>query len=604
MAQPGFAAYAPFQHVSCPCEGSRYRYSPLAPTDIRLVILEPGELSDEIFCRMPIFPCHRAPVFEAISYTWGDETERQVVRCLDNPGTLCVANSCASVLRRLRYADRQRYIWIDALCINQQDLQERSLQVKAMAQIYSSAFRVVIYLGESADDSDLAMDFLSSGQYYNMSDMIKSAMGRLLRRPWFERTWVIQEVAMAKSPKVLCGTKSAPWSSLVVCAIKLSLQPPVLSPIGRLRKHSWMYIVTTDQFVKALCDSTACHCRDPRDKVFAFLAMYPSMMNANEIAKYRESGFPMSRARKLPLEDVPTAKQISVQDELGIDMNLWLTPRTSTNYSHSVETVFTEFATLLIENQGLDFLSAMQGRSKPDILPTWVPDWRVPCKRAILAHIPLVQFNAGGSAQSFSTFSPDPKSPAKLLMARAVKIGKIRFLGETCDVEVPNWEHVVFRRWRTLGERAWREIIPSRSPTSFLTAFSQAIFTDSDDYFYQPREALCQKLSNHVAGASIEAGDFIQGIDPSALDRLRISCHGRRFFVDQNGVLGLAASDSLEEDLVYVLLGAKVPYTFRPRRSQPLSEVNLIGECFTRGYMKEEAVSPTAGFRVESLRIL
>jgi hypothetical protein len=189
-------------------------------------------------------------------------------------------------------------------------------------------------------------------------------------------------------------------------------------------------------------------------------------------------------------------------------------------------------------------------------------------------------------------------------MARAVKIGRIQFLGETCDVEVPNWEHIVFRRWRTLGERAWREIIQSRSPTSFLTAFSQTIFTDSHDYFYQPREALCQKLSNHVAGALMEAGEFLQGIDPSVLERLRRSCHGRRFFVDQNGVLGLAASDSLEGDLVYVLLGAKVPYTFRSRRSQPFVEVNLIGECFTRGYMKEEAVSQTAGFHVEGIRIL
>jgi hypothetical protein len=257
---------------------------------------------------------------------------------------------------------------------HQQDLQERSLQVKAMPQIYSSAFQVVIYLGESADDSDLAMDFLSSGQYHNMSDMIRSATGRLLHRPWFERTWVIQEVAMAKSAKVICGTKSAPWSSLVVCAKKLSLQPPVISPICRLRKHSWMYIVTTDQFVKALCESTACHCRDPRDKIFAFLAMYPSMMNADEIAKYRESGYPMSRARKLPLEDVPAAKQISVQGEPGIRLDFHRTPRMSTNYNHSVETVFIEFSTLLIENQGLDFLSAMQGRSKPDILPTWVPD--------------------------------------------------------------------------------------------------------------------------------------------------------------------------------------------------------------------------------------
>lgn len=113
-----------------------------------------------------------------------------------------------------------------------------------MPEIYSSAAQVVIYLGESADDSDLAMDFLSFGQYRNMNDMIRNAIGRLLRRPWFERTWVIQEVAMAKSAKVVCGTKFAPWSSLIVGAKMLSLQPPVLSPAtkqvsvrGKLETH-------------------------------------------------------------------------------------------------------------------------------------------------------------------------------------------------------------------------------------------------------------------------------------------------------------------------------------------------------------------------------
>jgi len=289
---------------------------------------------------------------------------------------------------------------------------------------------------------------------------------------------------------------------------------------------------------------------------------------------------------------------------LRTHLDVWETPRMSTNYEHSVETVFVEFATLLLNNQGLNFLSAMQGHSEPKILPTWVPDWRVPCKRTILAHIPLVQFNAGGSAQSFHTCSPDPKSPAKHLMAHAVKISKIQFLGDTCDMEDLNWEHVVFRGWRTLGERAWREDNHSRSSTGFQTAFSQTILTDSHDDFYQSRKALFRKLSHHVAGASAEAGNFLQEIEISVLDRLRISCHGRRFFIDENGSMGLAASDSLEGDLVYVLLGAKVPYTFRPGQSQPFIGLNLIGECFAHGYMRREAVSSNKGLSVEEIRIV
>lgn len=75
-------------------------------------------------------------------------------------------------------------------------------------------------------------------------------------------------------------------------------------------------------------------------------------------------------------------------------------------------------------------------------------------------------------------------------MVHAVKIGKIQLLGETCDMEDPNWEHVVFSCWRTLGERAWRDITHSASPTGFQTAFSQTVLADSHDDFYKPREAL------------------------------------------------------------------------------------------------------------------
>lgn len=68
--------------------------------------------------------------------------------------------------------------------------------------------------------------------------------------------------------------------------------------------------------------------------------------------------------------------------------------------------------------------------------------------------------------------------------------------------------------------------------------------------------------------------------------------------------MGLAASNSLEGDLVYVLLGAKVPCTFRPRQSQHFNGLNLIGECFARGYMRREAVSQTPAFSVEEIRIV
>jgi len=176
----------------------------------------------------------------------------------------------------------------------------------------------------------------------------------------------------------------------------------------------------------------------------------------------------------------------------------------------------------------------------------------------------LVQFNAEGSSPSFCTFSGDPKSAAKVLIAQGVKIGKIHSLGEPCNAQIPGWKQVIFGQWRALGERAWREKTQNKYSSDFVSAFTQTILMDSHDDYCPAREDFRRRLSCQVEGASMGTEIPLQDLDPSVLTRLRISCHGRKFFVDENGAMGLAASESLEGDTVYVLLGAKVPYTFRP----------------------------------------
>ena len=98
--------------------------------------------------------------FEAISYTWGSSNNRVGIDWDEEsvPGT----RNCDQVLRRLRLPNAPRILWIDALCINQLDIDERNQQVQIMGQIYQTAERVLIWLGPATADSDIALDFLSS----------------------------------------------------------------------------------------------------------------------------------------------------------------------------------------------------------------------------------------------------------------------------------------------------------------------------------------------------------------------------------------------------------------------------------------------------------
>lgn len=116
-------------------------YRPLNSQEVRLVILHPGT---EVKCDLIHVHLESLPFYETISYVWGNRKIRETI--LLNGQEKDVPASTKSALRRMQQ-DRERYLWIDAVCINQDDVDERSQQVALMASIYSQADNIV-WLGE------------------------------------------------------------------------------------------------------------------------------------------------------------------------------------------------------------------------------------------------------------------------------------------------------------------------------------------------------------------------------------------------------------------------------------------------------------------------
>jgi hypothetical protein len=99
--------------------------------DIRFVILHPGAFSSPIQINI-------TQTYEALSYTWGDpKTLRPVAIRGQKRCSLYITENLEAALRHLRYTDKIRVLWVDALSINQNDLKERSLQVMRMGEIFS-----------------------------------------------------------------------------------------------------------------------------------------------------------------------------------------------------------------------------------------------------------------------------------------------------------------------------------------------------------------------------------------------------------------------------------------------------------------------------------
>ncbi len=251
----------------------RYPYSPLKASEhqIRLLTLFPGEFPSPNEAAPPIeiqfqiisFEAARSqvrpraryswrnikrlvkpvrrPEYEALSYTWGEERSPTPVFVNSNGSKrkfIEVTQNLATALIYLRHKSEARILWIDALCINQEDMKERSSQVARMADIYRLANRVVVWLGPESEEgrSSEALSTLRGigskieieWALYEMratnegdpswadrnipQTVDQNSLNSLLmiiNRPWFERIWVQQEIALASEKAVLvCGHDS------------------------------------------------------------------------------------------------------------------------------------------------------------------------------------------------------------------------------------------------------------------------------------------------------------------------------------------------------------------------------------------------------------
>ncbi|KAI0839706.1 HET-domain-containing protein [Hypoxylon sp. FL0890] len=316
-------------------------YPPLAQKyDIRLLRLSALSSSGLLHGELDLVDLIYCPAFEALSYTWagetGNNTKPKVIFIGPYWDIIPITINCDLALRLL-LSKGHTSLWIDSICINQQDPHERSHQVSIMREIYSKASQVLVYLGPAADHSDDAIEALTRLSQlrmyyepsYQLTDTQRLALERLLERRYFFRIWVIQEIAMANGLTLYCGDKGLSWPSLSAMRI----------PYRYMRTVPWLLqyvqggasVMAQPEGLLRLLDATSnCAASDPRDNVFAVLGL---------------------------LRD-------------GIFEGL------IPDYCLSTEQVYIGIASyLILRHNKTEILSYPKGRS--GLLPTWVPDWSV-----------------------------------------------------------------------------------------------------------------------------------------------------------------------------------------------------------------------------------
>ncbi|KAE8153767.1 heterokaryon incompatibility protein-domain-containing protein [Aspergillus avenaceus] len=200
-----------------------FPYSPLlyGTRTTRMLRLLPSEdVTAPIECQLfnySLLETKGRHLYEALSYVWGSNENPQMMR-VDGVEVFITQNLYAALMH-LRNAQLERILWVDAVCINQRDNEEKSEQIGFMQMIYGYADRVVVWLGEAEDNSDEAIEHIRVAAEDNSPTHIPSPMGearaklfdhnaclKLLQRPWFERTWILQEVGLARNIAIMCGS--------------------------------------------------------------------------------------------------------------------------------------------------------------------------------------------------------------------------------------------------------------------------------------------------------------------------------------------------------------------------------------------------------------
>lgn len=315
-------------------------YPPLAQKyDIRLLKLSTSPSGDHIHGELEVVDLVYSRSFEALSYTWagetGDNSKPKHIFIGAYWDIIPITENCDSALRLL-LSKGHLDVWVDSICINQQNPYERSHQVSIMREVFSKASQVLIYLGPDANDSDEAMEALSSisqlkpqDPRVKLSDTQAVGLQYLFGRRYFFRIWVIQEVAMARRVTLYCGEKGVSWESFGALRIpsRYTRDVPWLVKYGQ---GVAITMAQPDQLLQLLDATSNCAASDPRDNIFAVLGL---------------------------LRD-------GVFEGLVPD------------YLLSTEQVYIGIASyLILRHNQTDILSYPKRR--PSLLPTWIPDWSV-----------------------------------------------------------------------------------------------------------------------------------------------------------------------------------------------------------------------------------
>ncbi|KAI4112705.1 MAG: hypothetical protein LQ345_006187 [Seirophora villosa] len=559
-------------------------YTSLPDQHIRLLELLPGAFKDPICAKLaPVeLGPQQTPSYHALSYAWGSPILDHDIRILSGSSfqLLPVTKNLHTALKHLRRVSASRILWIDAVCINQSDKEERSQQVARMADVYRSAEKVVIWLGPKRNGSDLALAAMatiasklqvdwthltinpaSEDTEFSWLDVDnplpldgKSHLSIvfLFERPWFKRLWIWQEVFLAADrAEILCGNNTVTWHVFrtAVNCLRMHPKPDTIPGIHRAVQRAWNIgaVQEGQTLLRTLIDTKHAQCSDPRDKIFAILYL------------------------------VAEHNRLDIQPD----------------YSQSVADVFRDvMLRSIFEYMNADILSCCEVRSEPTFSPSWVPDWASPRRcnaiwepRACLNSFPHAKCDSDGILTMTGVCVTRITGSCDILPAGSLEPS---LMEQVPDLRVP---YTALRKVLCFLQAILPLYLEQNADMACRT-----LFCGNFSYRFEPLYENWLDFSKTMA-RFLRLADLTEEISDDVLQQWECKeflfdfygyAVGRAFIVTHNeGLIGLAPEACRENDCIVILLGCQSPMVLRPTDD---GSFLVVGECYVEGLMEGEAL--------------
>lgn len=566
-------------------------YSPLdAPRQVRLVRLKRGTFTGDIQASLMTCSLETAPSYEALSYVWGSMVNSRKLE-INKVSALDITHNLWDALKHLVPRGRTRTLLIDAICINQADLIERAEQVRLMTDIYAKARRTVVWLGPAEEESEIAMKTLRYMERHSSPSTILEQLlstenarvlnalhGVLVKREYWSRLWIIQEVNCAKNVTVQCGNSEVGFAIMKDFAMLLKIAGFQRKDFASLRKFDYVFHKfasigpmricsgetddekrTESSLLELLRSHMTARCSDPRDRVYGFVGI---------------SGLSASSHTTLPID-----------------------------YKAPIGTVYQRAARTIIEETScLDILCSVAEpgvdldnpyRIRQPFLPSWVPDWNTARRNDRLA-VSAPRFDACPNSKADVSFSAD----GAVLTAQGIMLGYLQPTAPPLTIEAFKDGREGIRTllsWRLMAQLAIGASPFGSSGILLPEFYSLLIYAQPAFRDFDKSAAVWWAEWQRSLMAHKGVDDFkISEAQQAYLECVFNACRNRRFFLmriesetsnaiqNPSSVLKIGTgSDAVAEgDLVCVLLGCRFPVVLRPKHGY----YTLVGEAYIPHY--------------------